>query len=148
MAPLAHAHFNFLEWLTVSKIAARASLLPFVKMFLDQFGYWAPIVTAVYHVSMGAMEGLSYDDTVERLKELYWPTLKACWMIWPAVMVLNFKLIPVAHQLNFCLAVSLVWATILSVIRAPDISSSSKLEETEPVDIIPVSNCSFEATQR
>lgn len=37
--------------------------------------------------SMGAMEGLSYDDTVERLKKLYWPTLKACWMIWPVVMV-------------------------------------------------------------
>ena len=36
---------------------------------------------------MGAMEGLSYNETVERLKELYWPTLKACWMIWPAVMV-------------------------------------------------------------
>ena len=36
---------------------------------------------------MGAMEGLSYDDTVERLKELNWPTLKACWMIWPAIMV-------------------------------------------------------------
>lgn len=34
------------------------------------------------------------------------------------IQVLNFKLIPVAHQLNFCLAVSLEWATILSVIRA------------------------------
>ena len=36
---------------------------------------------------MGAMEGLSYNDTVERLKTLYWPTLKANWMLWPAVMV-------------------------------------------------------------
>lgn len=63
------------------------------------------------------------------------------------IQVLNFKLIPVAHQLNFCLAVSLEWATILSVIRAPDISSSSKLEETEPADIIPLSNCSFEVAQ-
>ena len=25
--------------------------------------------------------------TMDRLKTLYWPTLKACWMIWPAVMV-------------------------------------------------------------
>lgn len=37
--------------------------------------------------SMGAMEGLSYNETVERLKKLYWPTLKACWIIWPIVMV-------------------------------------------------------------
>lgn len=37
--------------------------------------------------SMGAMEGLSYNETVERLKKLYWPTLKACWIIWPILMV-------------------------------------------------------------
>ncbi|KAL9969087.1 hypothetical protein ACROYT_G021254 [Oculina patagonica] len=148
MAPLAHVHFNFLEWLVVKKIAARASLVPFVKMFFDQFGYWSPIITAVYHVSMGAMEGLSYNDTMERLKELYWPTLKACWMIWPMVMVVNFKFVPIAHQLNFCLAVSLVWATILSVIRAPNVALSSNSEEIEPADIIPLSSCSVEVAQR
>ena len=36
---------------------------------------------------MGVMEGLTYNETMDRLKTLYWPTLKACWMIWPAVMV-------------------------------------------------------------
>ena len=36
---------------------------------------------------MGVMEGLTYNETIYRLKTLYWPTLKACWMIWPAVMV-------------------------------------------------------------
>lgn len=149
MAPLAHVHFNFLEWLVVEKIAARASLVPFVKMFFDQFGYWAPAITVVYHVSMGAMEGLSYNETVERLKKLYWPTLKACWIIWPIVMVVNFKLIPVAHQLNFCLAVSLVWATILSVIRAPDSSSLSKLEEIEPAcaEVLSVSHLPVDGAQ-
>lgn len=143
-APLAHIHFNFLEWLVVKKIAVRASIVPFVKMFVDQFTYWAPGITAVYHVSMGVMEGLSYNDTVNRLEALYWPTLKACWMLWPAVMVVNFKFIPIAHQLNFCLAVSLFWATVLSVIRAP---TTSNTEEIEPVDTISIANYSLEATQ-
>ena len=40
-----------------------------------------------FFFSMGVMEGLTYNETVDRLKTLYWPTLKACWMIWPAVMV-------------------------------------------------------------
>lgn len=144
-APLSHVHFNFLEWLVVQKVAARASLVPFVKMFFDQFGYWAPFITVVYHVSMGAMEGLSYDDTLDRLKTLFWPTLKACWMLWPAVMVVNFKFIPVAHQLNFCLAVSLVWASILSVIRAP---TSSKSEEIKPSDTISIAKYSVDVAQR
>ena len=64
------------------------------------------------------------------------------------VQVVNFKLIPVAQQLNFCLAFSLVWATILSVIRSPDVTSSSKSEDSEPADIIPLSNCSVEIAQR
>ncbi|KAM7432625.1 hypothetical protein ABFA07_016985 [Porites harrisoni] len=144
-APLAHVHFNFLEWLVVRKIAFRASFVPFVKMFIDQFGYWAPCITAVYHVSMGVMEGLTYNETMYRLKTLYWPTLKACWMIWPAVMIVNFRFIPVAHQLNFCLAVSLVWATILSVIRA---SEASHVKEIESIDTISITNYSVEATQQ
>lgn len=142
LAPLAHVHFDFLEWLVVKKIATRASLAPFVKMVIDQFGYWAPMIIVVYHASMGAMEGLSYNETVDRLKTLFWPTLKACWILWPVVMVVNFKLIPVAHQLNFCLAFSLVWATILSVMRAP---SSNKTEDISPASI---ASCPVEATQR
>ena len=39
-------HFLFV----IFKIAFRASFVPFVKMFIDQFGYWAPCITAVYHV--------------------------------------------------------------------------------------------------
>ena len=65
------------------------------------------------------------------------------------IQVVNFKLIPVAHQLNFCLAVSLVWATILSVIRAPDSSSLRKLEEVEPAcaEVLPVSHLPVDGAQ-
>ena len=49
-------------------------------------------------------------------------------LFWLSLQIVNFRFIPVAHQLNFCLAVSLVWATILSVIRA---SETSHLKEIE-----------------
>ncbi|CAH3152692.1 unnamed protein product, partial [Porites lobata] len=136
-APLAHVHFNILEWLVVKKVGNRLDLLQIDLMFIDQFGYWAPCITAVYHVSMSVMEGLTYNETMYRLRTLYWPTLKACWMIWPAVTIVNFRFIPVAHQLNFCLAVSLVWATILSVIRA---SEASHVKEIESKDTISITN--------
>ena len=55
------------------------------------------------------------------------------------MQIVNFRFIPVAHQLNFCLAVSLVWATILSVIRA---SEASHIKEIESVDIISITNYS------
>lgn len=37
-------------FLSLFQIAALASLAPFVKMFFDQFGYWAPLITVIYHV--------------------------------------------------------------------------------------------------
>ena len=37
--------------------------------------------------SMGMMEGLDYDDVIRRLKTFYWSSLKACWTMWPLVMV-------------------------------------------------------------
>ena len=55
------------------------------------------------------------------------------------LQIVNFRFIPVAHQLNFCLAVSLVWATILSVIRA---SEASHIKEIESIDTISITNYS------
>ncbi|EDO31889.1 predicted protein [Nematostella vectensis] len=51
VAPLAHLHFNFLNWLVVEKLAVRTLLVPFVKVYFDQFVYWAPSIVAIYHLS-------------------------------------------------------------------------------------------------
>ena len=64
---------------------------------------------------------------------------------WLSLQIVNFRFIPVAHQFNFCLAVSLVWATILSVIRA---SEASHVKEIESIDTISITNYSVEATQQ
>ncbi|XP_073237329.1 uncharacterized protein [Porites lutea] len=96
-------------------------------MFIDQFGYWAPCITAVYHVGF---------------KEKIIPKSVSGYRTWSIV---NFRFIPVAHQLNFCLAVSLVWATILSIIRA---SEASHVKEIESIDTISITNYSVEATQQ
>ena len=66
-------------------------------------------------------------------------------LFWLSLQIVNFRFIPVAHQLNFCLAVSLVWATILSVIRA---SETSHVKEIESIDTISITNYSVEATQQ
>ena len=64
---------------------------------------------------------------------------------WLSLQIVNFRFIPVAHQLNFCLAVSLIWATILNVIRA---SERSHVKEIESIDTISITNYSVEATQQ
>ena len=44
-----------------------------------------------------------------------------------SIQVVNFKLVPVPHQLNFCLVAGLVWASVVSLIR----STNTKPQDTE-----------------
>ncbi|XP_048577454.1 protein SYM1 [Nematostella vectensis] len=134
VAPLAHLHFNFLNWLVVEKLAVRTLLVPFVKVYFDQFVYWAPSIVAIYHLSMGFMEGLSPSECIERFKALYWRSLKANWMIWAPMMIVNFSFIPVAHQLNFCLIVGMMWATVISYIRGRGVRIKRHYPSTRPAD--------------
>eukprot|EP00118_Oscarella_pearsei_P008732 m.46517 g.46517 ORF g.46517 m.46517 type:complete len:234 (+) comp33701_c1_seq5:393-1094(+) len=116
LGPLAHLHFNFLDYLVVKRFAVRASLMPFAKVFIEQFTYWAISINMIYHFSIAVMEGGGVEGGVERVKDKIIPTMKANYMLWPAVQIVNFKLVPLAHQLNFVLIVSLGWAAYLSLL--------------------------------
>ena len=49
-----------------------------------------------------------------------WDTLKAQWAFWIPAQLINFKYMPVRHQLNFVLVVSLFWTTFLSLAFPPE----------------------------
>jgi protein Mpv17 len=114
LGPLAHVHFNFLEYVAVKRLALTGTKMAFLKMFIDQFTYWAPGINSVYLFTIPKLEGKSNSEAIDNVKMRIWPTLKANWMLWPLAQMINFKLIPLAHQLNFVLIVSLGWASYLS----------------------------------
>eukprot|EP01137_Pigoraptor_chileana_P030047 Opistho-2@16118 len=125
LGPLSHYHFNLLHWIVVTRLGIRGAAMPFAKVALEQFGYWSPFILSVYITSMGLMEGLSVTEATRRLRERFWPTMKANWVVWPAVGIINFRFVPVAHQLNFVLIVSLGWAAYLSAMNAAAIAKLS-----------------------
>ncbi|XP_064404738.1 uncharacterized protein LOC135349981 [Halichondria panicea] len=114
LGPLSHLHFNFLEWLVVRKLALQGNSMSLAKMFVDQFTYWAAGINTIYLFTLPKLEGRSVEDSVANVKERLWDVLKANWMVWPVAQFVNFRFIPVPHQLNFVLIVSLFWATYLS----------------------------------
>lgn len=118
LGPLAHWHFNFLEYLVVKRLALQGTRMAFAKMFVDQFTYWAAGINCIYVYSLSVMEGQGSRKSLQNMKERIWPILKANWMLWPLAQLINFKLIPLAHQLNFVLLVSLGWASYLSWLGA------------------------------
>jgi len=127
LGPLSHLHYMFVEWLVVKKLKVTGKIaMPLVKVLFEQFVYWAPGILTVYHVSMGWMEGLNQQQIFDRLKAVMWPTLVANWVLWPAASAINFRFIPIHHQLNYTLFVSLFWSTYLSRLTAAQKASETK----------------------
>ncbi|XP_053565426.1 protein Mpv17 [Bombina bombina] len=83
------------------------------KMLLDQGGF-APCFLGCFLMIAGALNGLSYDDNVSKLKRDYKDALIANYYIWPAVQIANFYFIPLYHRLAVVQCVAIVWNSYLS----------------------------------
>ena len=68
----------------------------------------------VFLGSMATMEG---NDPKKRIETTWWPALKANWMLWPFVQVINFSFIPLQHRVFFANIVSIGWNSYLSWIN-------------------------------
>lgn len=118
-APTSHLHFNFLEWLT-NRAGVSGLGRTFFKTFMEQFVYWSWLSNSMYHGFMGAMQGKTPDQIYQRLADVLWDTQKAQWVFWIPVQLLNFKFVPVRHQLNVVLGTSIVWTALLSAWYPPE----------------------------
>lgn len=126
-APIAHVHYEFLEaFCKRFRFSARA--VPIVKLVMEQFVYWGYFSNSLYHFSMAKMEGFSVEDSVARVYDRLWPTMKAQWAFWIPVQYLNFKFVPVRHQLNVVLLTSVVWTAALSLAFPPSPTAEEKDE--------------------
>lgn len=117
-APTAHVHYNFLESLTV-RLGIEGLYIPIFKAFMEQFVYWSWLSNGLYHGAMGAMQGMSLDQIYNRLIDVIWDTQKAQWVFWIPVQLVNFRYVPVRHQLNVVLLTSVVWTAFLSFAFPP-----------------------------
>lgn len=118
-APLSHVHFNFLEWMTIRGGFAGLSV-PVFKTVMEQFVYWSWISNSLYHGAMGAMQGKSFQQIYDRIEDVLMDTQYAQWKFWIPVQLLNFKFVPVRHQLNVVLVTSVVWTALLSAWYPPE----------------------------
>jgi len=116
---VAHLHYNFLYWVVVVMWATPAARVPWLKAFIEQFVYWSYFTNSYYHFVLGALQGYSSAECYQRVADTLWDTLKAQWAFWIPAQLINFKYVPVRHQLNFVLVVSLFWTTFLSLAFPP-----------------------------
>lgn len=129
-APCSHVHYNFLEWMSV-RLGYTGVTMTVFKTFMEQFVYWSWISNALYHGSMGALQGQNVDQVYHRIADNLWETQKAQWVFWIPVQLLNFRFVPVRHQLNVVLITSIAWSALLSMWYPPEPTMDKAL--TSPV---------------
>lgn len=97
IAPLQFKWFRFLERaFPMTKTSAFGPAMK--RVVFDQFVY-APFGVGLFFVAMTVAEGGGRRAVTNKLRDMYVPTLKANYVVWPAVQVVNFRLMPVQFQL-------------------------------------------------
>jgi len=118
MAPIQFKWFKFLERIfPISKTSAFGPAMK--RVAFDQF-IFAPFGLAVFFTTMTVAEGGGRRAVSNKLRDMYIPTLKANFIVWPAVQIVNFRLMPVQFQLPFVSTVGIAWTAYLSLTNSSD----------------------------
>lgn len=97
MAPVQFKWFKLLErFFPITKTSAFGPAMKRVAM--DQLVF-APVGLSVFFTVMTIAEGGGRRAISHKLRDMYIPTLKANYVVWPAVQIVNFRLMPVQFQL-------------------------------------------------
>lgn len=103
----AHLHYEFLEWLVTVRCAVRPALVPLIKVLLEQFVYWSYLSNAYYLAVLGMLHGLGAASVARLVASTLLSVTIAQWAFWVPFQLLNFRCVPVRHQLLAVLVGSL-----------------------------------------
>ncbi|KAH8650087.1 hypothetical protein BX600DRAFT_442174 [Xylariales sp. PMI_506] len=118
MAPLQYKWFGFLS--RIFPITKTSAFVPAMKRVAFDQLIFAPFGIGCFFTVMTVAEGGGKRAVAHKLREMYIPTLKANFVVWPAVQIINFRLMPVQFQLPFVSTIGIAWTAYLSLTNASD----------------------------
>ncbi|CAM1510659.1 Fc.00g009940.m01.CDS01 [Cosmosporella sp. VM-42] len=118
MAPVQFKWFQFLT--RIFPITKTAAFGPAMKRVAFDQLIFAPFGVGMFFTVMTIAEGGGKRAISHKLRDMYIPTLKANYVVWPAVQVVNFRLMPVQFQLPFVSTIGIAWTAYLSLTNASD----------------------------
>ncbi|TID21820.1 hypothetical protein E6O75_ATG05215 [Venturia nashicola] len=121
MAPVQHKWFVFLsKTFPLTKSSGTSSALK--RVAFDQL-LFSPVGLVIFFTFMTVAEGGGKRAIARKFQDLYVPALKANYLVWPAVQMLNFRVIPLQFQIPFVSTIGIAWTAYLSLT-----TSSANLE--------------------
>lgn len=97
MAPVQFKWFRFLE--KTFPLSKASAFVPAMKRVAFDQLIFAPFGLVCFYTVMTVAEGGGRRAVYNKLRDMYVPTLKANYAVWPAVQIINFRLMPVQFQL-------------------------------------------------
>ena len=112
-APLAHVWYNRVLERFLPGTSNRAVLS---KVALDQTA-WGVAINSLYltYVTLAINHG-TLADAQQSITTKMWPLMKANWLLWPAVQLVNFRFVPAPLQVPFINIVILGWSVFLALL--------------------------------
>jgi len=113
MAPVQFVWFGRLtKWFPITTKSAAVPALK--RVALDQLMF-APVGLSAFFTFMTVAEGGGKNEIVRKFQDIYIPTLRANYILWPAVQILNFRVMPLQFQIPFVSTVGIAWTAYLSL---------------------------------
>ncbi|KAI9784541.1 MAG: hypothetical protein M1816_000807 [Peltula sp. TS41687] len=118
MAPVQFKWFQFLSRaFPITKAAGLTAA--FKRVAMDQL-IMAPAGLACFFTFMTVAEGGGKRAVARKFQDVYVPALKANYVIWPTVQLLNFRVVPLQFQLPLVSTISIAWTAYLSLTNSSD----------------------------
>ncbi|XP_072296226.1 mitochondrial inner membrane protein Mpv17 [Eucyclogobius newberryi] len=83
------------------------------KMLVDQLCF-APCFLGTFLGLSGALNGLTLEQNLSKLKRDYTDALVSNYYLWPPVQIANFYFIPLQHRLAVVQVVAVIWNSYLT----------------------------------
>jgi protein Mpv17 len=119
MAPIQFRWFKFLSTVFPITKGGPAFGPAMKRVAFDQL-IFAPVGLGIFFTAMTIAEGGGRRAVSHKLRDMYIPTLKANYAVWPAVQIVNFRLMPVHFQLPFVSTIGIAWTAYLSLANSSD----------------------------
>lgn len=118
MAPIQFQWFRFLSRaFPITKTSATGPAMK--RVAVDQLMF-APFGLFCFFTFMTLAEGGGRRALMNKFRDVYLPTLKANFILWPAVQVLNFRVVPIQFQIPFVSTVGIAWTAYLSLTNSSE----------------------------
>lgn len=93
---------------------ARSSMSTAKKLFATHFAFNPIVYFPSYYVMYGGLMGQSLSEIRQTAAREFYPTYKACVMMWVPLNTLQFLIVPPNFQVLYLASMNLAWSVLLS----------------------------------